>query len=92
MNDNQCDQFGQFFKVLCHKFSFRDYLRYLATFLDSFEVSQFLSKLFWLYFGHLLENLGYFDFQHLVTLTNFVRKSITIRIVSCLTGLVSAKQ
>ena len=64
MSYYQCDQIGRFLKVLCNKCYFKISPNICATFWGILNYITFIL----VSFGHLLENLGYFLFHHLVTL------------------------
>ena len=59
---------ANFLKLFATKFLVK-LVPIFGNFLAYFKICRFLiKKLIWLTFGHILENLGYFLFQYLVTL------------------------
>ena len=70
----QCDQNGLFLKSLGHKISSK-VAQIFGNICGNFETHDFLIKSYRLLFGQFVKKLGYFLFQHLVTL-------IPIQIVS----------
>ena len=66
----QCDQIGRFLKVLGNKITSEGSINDCQLFGLFWKTSLLFKtlKLHWLRFGQLLEKLGYFLLQHLVTL------------------------
>ena len=68
----QCEQFGQFLKILVELFGDRHFV--------SFE-KHILVKLVWLLLGQLFKHYAYFLFQYLATMVTITSKGI--RNVQC---------
>ena len=65
---------GEFWIVLVTYFSFKSSLNWWLLFGLKWKDQSIEKKLLWLFLGNFWNNLGYFSFQHLVTL---VRRPIT---------------
>ena len=65
---------AEYFEVLSDKFSFKKWPKLMMTFWVKVKSIILLQKLPWVLFGQLYKNLGYFLFQHLVTLLTLLTR------------------
>ena len=68
----QCDQIGRFFKLLVRQMFVQKWPKYLLTFGLTLNTSIYSKNCRVYLLGQLLENLGNFLFQHLVTLEQWL--------------------
>ena len=86
----QCDQIGQYFKVLGNNFSYQKQPKYWVTFSAILKTPFKVKSRSVVYLGNFDKHLGYFLFLHLVTLFSLDLKKLLLHSVSVVQRIIKS--